>query len=104
MNSVTVDFAGASFSLLELNHSWSVSRYGWRRFSAVWMSWWVHVMVMSSAYDDMFISGEGGVGMSCKYRLKSVGDRADPCGTPLVKFLVFDVWPANVTCAHLPAR
>ena len=36
---------------------------------------------MSSAYDDILMSRcGGGVGMSCKYRLNSVGERTEPCG------------------------
>ena len=35
----------------------------------------------------------GGVGMSCMYRLKSVGLRTEPCGTPFGKFLVMDGTP-----------
>ena len=54
-------------------------------------SLFVHVIVMSSAYEAICIWGVGGVGMSCMYRLKSVGDSTDPWGTPFVKFLVLDV-------------
>ena len=38
----------------------------------------------SSAYDIMFVLGVVGVGMSCMYKLKSVGESTEPCGTPLV--------------------
>ena len=38
----------------------------------------------------MCILGEGGAGISCMYRLKSEGDKTDPCGTPFGKFLMFD--------------
>ena len=49
------------------------------------------IIVMSSAYEAICIWGVGDVGMSCMYRLKSVGDSTDPWGTPFVKFLVLDV-------------
>ena len=45
----------------------------------------------------MCIWGVWGVGISCMYRLKRVGDKTDPCGTPFEKFLMFDDWPANDT-------
>ena len=35
----------------------------------------------------------GGVGMSCMYKLNSVGLRTEPCGTPLGKFLILDDSP-----------
>ena len=45
----------------------------------------------------MCIWGVWGGGISCMYRLKSEGDRTEPCGTPLEKFLMFDDRPANDT-------
>ena len=36
------------------------------------------------------------------YMLKSVGDRMERWGTPMVKFLVWDNLPLNVTCCLLP--
>ena len=42
----------------------------------------LEVMVMSSAYDDILMSALLGVGMSCMKRLKRVGDKTEPCGTP----------------------
>lgn len=35
----------------------------------------------------------GGGGMSCMYRLNKVGDRTEPCGTPLGMFFVFEDLP-----------
>ena len=35
----------------------------------------------------------GGAGMSCMNKLKSVGLRTEPCGTPFGKLLIFDDWP-----------
>ena len=32
----------------------------------------------------MFIAGEGGVGISCMYRLNCVVDNTEPWGTPFV--------------------
>ena len=58
---------------------------------AMFTSLCAQVIVMSSAYEAICIWGVGGEGMSCMYRLKSVGDNTDPWGTPLVKFLVLDV-------------
>ena len=52
----------------------------------------------------MCIWGVWGGGISCMYRLKSEGDRTEPCGTPLEKFLMFDDRPANDTCLYLPDR
>ena len=50
--------------------------------------------------------GEGGVGISCMYlyKLKSVGNKTEPWGTPFVKFLVLDVAPLYVTDPFLPER
>ena len=50
------------------------------------------IMVRSSAYDEMYMCSGGG-GMSCMYKLKSVGLRTEPCGTPLGKFLILDDSP-----------
>ena len=58
---------------------------------------------MSSAYEAMLVCCCG-VGMSCMYRLKSVGERTEPCGTPFGKLRVCDDLPWNVTCACLPDR
>ena len=46
----------------------------------------------SSAHEEMYILS-GGSGMSCMYKLKSVGLRTEPCGTPLGKFLILDDSP-----------
>ena len=35
----------------------------------------------------------GGGGMSCMYKLKSVGLRTEPCGTPFGNLLVMDGTP-----------
>ena len=35
----------------------------------------------------------GGSGMSCMYKLKSVGERTEPCGTPFGKSSVCDDLP-----------
>ena len=45
----------------------------------------------------MCISGDWDVGRSCMYKLKRVGDSTEPCGTPFVKFLVFDFRSLNNT-------
>ena len=50
------------------------------------------------------MSGWVGMGMSCKYRLKSVGDRTEPCGTPFVKCFVVDDLPLCVVYPSLPVR
>ena len=49
--------------------------------------------VMSSAYERMWVSGCEGVGMSCMYKLKSVGERTEPWGTPFVKCRVVEGLP-----------
>ena len=46
----------------------------------------------SSAYEEIYMLF-GGVGMSCINRLKSVGLRTEPCGTPLGKLLILDDSP-----------
>ena len=56
------------------------------------MSVCIDMIVRSSAYDEMYMPFGGG-GMSCMYRLKSVGLRTEPCGTPLGKFLILDDSP-----------
>ena len=42
--------------------------------------------------------------MSCIYRLKSVGDRTDPWGTPFLKFLVMDFWSLKIIWVFLPDK
>lgn len=50
--------------------------------SSVVVAW--EVIVRSSAYDSACVFSNGsGCGISCMKRLKSVGDRMAPCGTPL---------------------
>ena len=51
------------------------------------------MMVRSSAYVSTCVCGSVGMGMSCKYRLKSEGDRTEPCGTPFVKCRVVEDLP-----------
>ena len=46
----------------------------------------------SSAYEEMYMCS-GGDGISCMYRLKSVGLKTEPCGTPFGKFLMMDDLP-----------
>jgi hypothetical protein len=56
--------------------------------------WCVAVIVMSSAYDANCTLCVGvGVGISCMYRLNSVGERTEPCETPFGKRNMFDDWP-----------
>ena len=47
-------------------------------------------IVISSAYVMTCVLGCVGTGMSCVNRLKSVGERTEPCGTPILKFFVRD--------------
>ena len=55
---------------------------------AMFMSLWVDVMVMSSAYIVSF-TVVCGVGVSDVYMLNNVGDRTPPCGTPVLTVLMF---------------
>ena len=59
---------------------------------------------MSSAYERIWVSGCVGTGMSCMYRLKSEGDRTDPCGTPFVKCWAMDSLPLYSVYPCLPVR
>ena len=68
---------------------------------AIFMSLWVDVMVMSSAYVVSF-TGACDVGVSDVYMMKSVGNSMPPCGTQFwiwrcvyVLFLnvVYALWP-----------
>lgn len=52
----------------------------------------IDMIVRLSAYEEMYML-LGGVGMSCMNRLKSVGLRTEPCGTPFGKFLILDDSP-----------
>ena len=51
------------------------------------------MIVMSSAYVMTCVLGCVGAGMSCVKRLKSVGERTEPCGTPFLKCCVRDGLP-----------
>ena len=53
----------------------------------------VDVIVTSSAYEDVCMC-DGGFEISCMYRLKSVGESTEPCGTPLVMLSAFDDFPS----------
>ena len=68
-----------------------VSRYGCTIVSAVLKFVCVAVMVMSSAYPVMLISGLVGVGISDRYRLKREGESTPPCGTPVLKIWIFEL-------------
>ena len=50
------------------------------------------------------MSSEVGVGISCRNKLKSVGERTEPCGTPSLKSRVLDDLSLKLTCAILPDR
>ena len=86
-----MDLAGAIFSLLTLTHWLSSLRYSCWSVQAVSADLCVVAMVTSSAYEAIlvFVCGAGD-GMSCMYRLKRVGERTEPCGTPLGKLRVMD--------------
>ena len=61
-------------------------------------------IVMSSAYVITCVLGWVGVGISWVKRLKSVGERTEPCGTPFLKCCVCDDLPAYIVYACLPVR
>ena len=42
--------------------------------------------------------------MSCMYKLKSVGESTEPCGTPFLYCLFVDVLPLCNVCPCLPVR
>ena len=65
------------------------------------MSLCVDFMVMSSAYVISF-TGTCGVRVSDVYMLKSVVDRAPPCGTPFLNWHCEDVLFLNVVYALRP--
>ena len=60
-------------------------------------------MVMSSAYDTICML-PGGNGSLDMYRLKSVGDRTPPCGTPCLTFLRLDFLSRTSTYVCRPWR
>ena len=98
-----MDLAGATFSRFVSNQVCSVLKQLCGCAVAVGISLCVDVIVKSSAYDIMFmLAGVGGV--SCMQMLKSVGDRTEPWGTPLGKFLVSDDLPLNNMCDYLPPK
>ena len=82
--SVSVDFVVETFSLFVWSHVSSVCMYSCRCAAAVSNLRCCEKIVMSSAYDSMCTSGCAGRGMSCMYRLNSVGERTEPWGTPFV--------------------
>ena len=67
--------------------------YCCRCVAAVWCFGCCEIMVMSSAYVIVCVLGCAGVGMSCVNRLKSVGERTEPCGTPFLNCRVVDGLP-----------
>ena len=52
--------------------------------AAVAVSECCEMIVMSSAYVMIVMSGVVGIGMSCVKRLKREGESTDPWGTPFV--------------------
>ena len=52
---------------------------------------WV-VIVKSSAYEYIVVLGKCGSGMSLVKRLKRVGERMAPWGTPFWRCFVLDLW------------
>ena len=54
------------------------------------------VIVMSSAYPVILLSGFVGVGMSERYRLNREGDSTPPWGTLVLKIWVFELKLLNV--------
>ena len=64
----------------------------------MFMSLFVDVMVMSSAYVVSF-TGACLVGVSDVFILKSVGDRTPPCGTPVLNWRYVDVLILNIVYA-----
>lgn len=87
-----MDFEGATLSLLSVSQSEKVLRYVCACSEQTSTLGCVDVMVTSSAYEAMLMYC-GGSGMSCMYRLNSVGDSTDPWGTPLVNLRVCDDLP-----------
>ena len=80
-------------------------RYSCWREHAESADLWVVVIVMSSAYEAMFVFVCGsGVGMLCMYKLKRVGESTEPCGTPFGKLQILDssFWKDTYPCR--PAR
>ena len=47
---------------------------------------------------------EVGVGMSCVYKLNSVGKIVEPCGVPSLIVRIFEEVPLKKTCAVLPDK
>ena len=65
VKSVSVDLVGETLSLLLSSHCSSVQMYCCRCVAAVEADGCCVKMVMSSAYERMWVSGCVGVGMSC---------------------------------------
>jgi hypothetical protein len=62
VRSVVVDLAGANFHLFVVNHICRMFRYGCTCVLAIFVLLCLELMVISSTYEAMLMSG-GGVGM-----------------------------------------
>ena len=95
---VHVVSSGLRMSLFVRVHVCISCRYDWMFALAMFMSVYVDVMGMSSAYVVSF-TGACGVGVSDVYMLKSVSDSTPPCGTPFLNWCCVDVLFLNVVYA-----
>ena len=59
-------------------------------------------MERSSAYESMWVVVDVGSGRSCRKRLKRVGERTAPCGTPLGRVRAAEGWPLRMTRPRRP--
>ena len=87
-----MDLVGATFSLFCVNQFSSCVIYSCTCVEHMSASVCIDIIDRSSAYEEMYMLF-GGVGMSCMYKLKSVGLKTEPCGTPFGKFSVVDDTP-----------
>ena len=89
VKSVAVVLSGFMDRLFSLAQLVTVFMYGCNLSRAVLWSWWLVVIVMSSAYVISCVCS-GGEGISEVYMLNSVGERTPPCGTPVLMSRVFE--------------
>ena len=78
------DLFAETFNLFVFSQFSNVFMYVCRLLAAVSCRGCCEMMLTSSAYESVVTEEFVGVGRSCRYKLKSVGESTEPCGTPSV--------------------